>query len=52
VLRAVDKNGKKILNDVDYQDYYKYIQEEVRNFTYMKFPFLTEYGKEKGFVVR
>ena len=41
VLRAVDKDGKKILNDVDYQDYYKYINEEVRNWSYMKFPFLT-----------
>lgn len=48
VLRAVDKDGKKILHDVDYQDYTKYINEEVKNWSYMKFPFLTEYGKKDG----
>jgi NAD-reducing hydrogenase large subunit len=48
VLRAVDKDGKKILHDVDYQDYLKYIGEEVKNWSYMKFPYLLEYGKENG----
>jgi NAD-reducing hydrogenase large subunit len=48
VLRAVDQNGKKILNDVDYQDYAQYVNEEVRSWSYMKFPFLTQLGKEKG----
>ncbi len=48
VLRAVDADGKKILHDVDYQDYVNYIGEEVRSWSYMKFPFLKEYGKEKG----
>ena len=48
VLRAVDANGKKILNDVDYQDYTNYILEEVRNWSYMKFPYLIEYGKKDG----
>jgi NAD-reducing hydrogenase large subunit len=48
VLRAVDADGKKILHDVDYQDYLKYINEEVKNWSYMKFPFLTEYGKKEG----
>lgn len=48
VIRAVDANGKKILHDVDPQDYLDYIGEEVKSWTYMKFPFLTEYGKEKG----
>jgi NAD-reducing hydrogenase large subunit len=48
VLRAVDTNGNKILNDVDYQEYDKYIQEEVRSWSYMKFPYLTSLGKEKG----
>ena len=38
VLRAVDSDGKKILHDVDYQDYLEYIGEEVRNWSYMKFP--------------
>jgi len=48
VIRAVDTNGKKILNDVDYQDYLEYINEEVRNWSYMKFPYLTSLGKEDG----
>ncbi len=48
VLRAVDHDGRKILNDVDYQYYNDYIEEEVRTWTYMKFPYLKEYGKEKG----
>ncbi len=48
VLRAVDAEGKKILHDVDYQDYLNYINEEVRDWSYMKFPFLTEYGKKEG----
>ncbi len=48
VLRAVDTNGKKILNDVDYQNYADYINEEVRNWSYMKWPYLMEYGKENG----
>jgi len=48
VLRAVDSEGKRILNDVDYQDYDKIIGEEVRSWSYMKFPFLKNLGKEKG----
>jgi NAD-reducing hydrogenase large subunit len=48
VLRAVDANGNKILNDVDYQDYYNYIEEEVKSWSYMKFPYLTSIGKENG----
>ncbi|PKP54182.1 MAG: Ni/Fe hydrogenase subunit alpha [Bacteroidetes bacterium HGW-Bacteroidetes-1] len=48
VLRAVDADGKKILNDVDCQEYANYIEEEVRSWSYMKFPYLKEYGKEKG----
>jgi NAD-reducing hydrogenase large subunit len=48
VLRAVDTDGKKILNDVDYQDYLQYIGEEVRSWSYMKFPYLKSLGKEKG----
>ena len=48
VLRAVDANGRKILNDVDYQEYWKHIGEEVRSWSYMKFPYLKSLGKEKG----
>ena len=48
VLRAVDANGKKILNDVDYQEYYKHIGEQVKSWSYMKFPYLKSIGTEKG----
>jgi len=48
VLRAIDKDGNKILHDVDYQDYLNYIDEEVRSWSYMKFPYLKEYGKREG----
>jgi NAD-reducing hydrogenase large subunit len=48
VLRAVDSNGKKIFDQVDYQEYDAYLTEEVRSWTYMKFPFIRSLGKEKG----
>jgi len=48
VLRAVDPTGKKILDDINYQDYLKYIDEEVRSWSYMKFPYLKAYGKKDG----
>jgi len=48
VLRAVDSEGKRILNDIDYQYYTDYIEEEVRSWSYMKFPYLKSLGKEKG----
>ncbi|HQO03061.1 MAG TPA: Ni/Fe hydrogenase subunit alpha [Spirochaetota bacterium] len=48
VLRAVDNDGKKILDDVDYQDYLQYVGEEVRSWSYMKFPYLKSIGKKDG----
>jgi len=48
VLRAVDADGKRILDDVDYQTYNDYIEEEVRSWSYMKFPYLKHIGKENG----
>ncbi|MGC8825038.1 MAG: Ni/Fe hydrogenase subunit alpha [Bacteroidales bacterium] len=48
VLRAIDAEGNKILSDVDYHEYYKYIEEEVRSWSYMKFPYLKVLGKERG----
>jgi NAD-reducing hydrogenase large subunit len=48
VLRAVDAEGNKILDDVDYQGYEQHIEEEVRSWSYMKFPYLKHLGKEKG----
>jgi NAD-reducing hydrogenase large subunit len=48
VLRAVDAEGRKVLDDVDYQDYLEYIGEEVRPWSYMKFPYLRSLGKAAG----
>jgi NAD-reducing hydrogenase large subunit len=48
VLRAVDCEGRKVLDDIDYQDYLKYIGEEVRSWSYMKFPYLRSLGKAEG----
>ena len=47
-LRARDDNGKMIFDGVDYQQYDKYIEEEVRAWSYMKFPFFKSLGKEHG----
>lgn len=47
-LRAVDSKGKIILNNVDYQEYNDVIVEGVKNWSYMKFPYLKHLGKEKG----
>jgi NAD-reducing hydrogenase large subunit len=47
-LRAVDKDGNKIFDQVDYADYLNYIAEEVRSWSYMKFPFIRSLGKRKG----
>ena len=48
VLRAIDHEGNKILHDVNYHDYLYYIGEEVKNWTYMKFPYLKAIGKGEG----
>jgi NAD-reducing hydrogenase large subunit len=48
VLRAVDKDGQRLVNDVDYQRYLEVVSEEVRSWSYMKFPFLKSLGPEKG----
>lgn len=47
-LRALDANGKVILNDVPNDDYLKYFNEGVEKWSYLKFPYLKELGKEKG----
>ncbi len=48
VIRAVDSDGKVILHDIDYQDYYNYIHEEVRSWSYMKFPYIADLGEGTG----
>ncbi len=47
-MRAVDAQGNRIIDDVDYQNYLDYIAEEVRDWSYMKFPFIKSIGPEDG----
>ena len=47
-LRAIDADGNKIFDQVAPADYLDYIAEEVRPWSYMKFPFIKSLGKEKG----
>jgi NAD-reducing hydrogenase large subunit len=48
LLRAVDSEGRRIVDDVNYQRYLDVVSEEVRPWSYMKFPFLKQLGPEKG----
>ncbi len=47
-LRAINFDGQKIFDHVDYQKYADYIAEEVRPWSYMKFPFIKSLGPENG----
>ena len=47
-LRARDPLGNIIFDQVSDQEYRERIREEVKNWSYMKFPFLTELGKDAG----
>jgi NAD-reducing hydrogenase large subunit len=47
-LRAVNAQGDKIFDHVDNQKYAEYIAEEVRPWSYMKFPFIKPLGPENG----
>ena len=48
VLRARDPGGKIIFDGARDQDYLDLIEEEVKPWTYMKFPFLKSLGPELG----
>ena len=48
VLKAVDHDGNIIFDQVNYADYLEYIAEEVKGWSYMKFPFIRSLGKRKG----
>ncbi len=47
-LRVRDAQGALMVDGFDYQDYGKLIAEEVKPWTYMKFPFLKSIGSEDG----
>ncbi len=48
VLRAMRADGSTVFDRVSDQDYHQHIREEVRDWSYMKFPYLVELGKEDG----
>ncbi len=47
-LRAKDADGHTLFDHVDYQGYDKLITEEVKPWSYMKFPYLNQLGPETG----
>lgn len=47
-LRAITPTGETIIDHVDPLDYLDVIAEEVRPWSYMKFPFLKKLGSETG----
>lgn len=47
-IRAKDPQGKTLVDHYDYCDYSNLIREEVKSWSYMKFPYLTPVGKQHG----
>ncbi|MCQ8129374.1 Ni/Fe hydrogenase subunit alpha [Methylomonas rivi] len=47
-IRAKNDNGETIVDHFDYCNYTDLIHEEVRSWSYMKFPYLTSIGKADG----
>jgi NAD-reducing hydrogenase large subunit len=47
-LRAKDEFNQTIFDHIDYTRYWDYIHEEVKSWSYMKFPFIRSRGKEDG----
>jgi NAD-reducing hydrogenase large subunit len=47
-LRACDADGKIIFDHVNYDDYQQVLQEEVKPWSYMKFPHIKTLGADKG----
>ncbi|HJV89283.1 MAG TPA: Ni/Fe hydrogenase subunit alpha [Holophagaceae bacterium] len=47
-LRARDQGGRAIFDHVDYVHYDRYLQEEVKDWSYMKFPFISSLGSTDG----
>lgn len=47
-LRAIDASGKTIFDHMDYRHFDDFIMEEVKPWSYMKFPFIKSQGKDDG----
>jgi len=48
VMRAIDDKGATIIHGMDYNDYHKVFIEDVRSWSYMKFPFIRDLGPNDG----
>lgn len=48
VIRVKNSNGEILFDHLDDQAYPNYLQEQVKPWTYMKFPHLTALGPERG----
>ena len=47
-MRARDHTGQTIFDHVDYLHYEQYIHESVKDWSYMKFPFISSLGEDEG----
>ncbi len=47
-MRVKNTEGEGVLDHVDYCQYTRYIHEQVKSWTYMKFPYLTALGPDTG----
>lgn len=47
-LRAIDANGNILFDQMDYRNFDDYIREEVKPWSYMKFPFIKSLGNIDG----
>lgn len=47
-LRARDPNGDTIFDHLDYRDYERVLKEGVKDWSYMKFPFISSLGPGNG----
>ena len=47
-MRALDAAGDTIFDNLDYRNYQDVLLEDVRSWSYMKFPFIREIGPENG----
>ncbi len=47
-LRARDEDGRVIFDHVDYAEFERYLGEEVKPWSYMKFPYIRALGPDEG----
>ncbi len=48
VLRAIDSEGNRTLDDISDEEYQEYFYEGVEKWSYLKFPYLKHLGRNKG----